>query len=133
MREIKFRFWYKEENRMVYPNDKNWELFWSWSNNFSFAPTHTGMGDWNIENKIVTQFTGLKDKNGKEIYEGDIINEEHCKPQVVIFEDGKFCLRIDNRKEMTFDINYPIKITESEIIGNIYESKHLLDNTDTKV
>jgi len=71
---------------------------------------------------VLMQYTGLKDKNGKEIYEGDIVR--HATDEgvyKVIFEDGGFYVK--NLFEYDFQtINeYPL-----EVIGNIFEDKHLL-------
>jgi len=134
-REIKFRFWYKEENRMVVPDDEEWELFWSGTNNFSFAQVNTGTGDWNIKNEDVMQYTGLLDKNGNEIYEGDIFgvysltgdfagtNEPRGK---VIFdvELGAYCVE-DVNGGWVYLSEYITK-PRYEIIGNIYENSNLL-------
>lgn len=67
MRDIKFRAWYKENEVMVYFPDKN-------ASSFCLEVCA-------IEEGLVTQYTGLTDKNGKEIYEGDIVepNQEYKK------------------------------------------------------
>ena len=62
MREIKFRVWHKERKEM-YIKDL-WANFWEEELGF----------EWNWE---VMQFTGLKDKNGKEIYDGDTIQHNN--------------------------------------------------------
>ena len=88
---------------------------------------HDGLLNWSVEDlldpengrNILMQFTGLLDKNGKEIYEGDVIKEKHCT-SYVIFEEGRFQLHQNSG-------NYVVQNTQYyEIIGNIYENPELL-------
>lgn len=83
------------------------------------------------------QFTGLKDKNGKEIYEGDMVahcwheaEEQHesCpalrSPWSIGFLNGAFCFQRDSAPNMYFN---QITDEQLEIIGNIFENPELLN------
>ena len=83
------------------------------------------------EDTIVCEYTGLHDKNGKEIYEGDVVRAYESAPLENFVSEVKW-------HDSGFWLTYPkgghcmAGEQHREIIGNIYESKHLLDNTDTK-
>ena len=81
--------------------------------------------------KTVGQYTGLKDKNGKRIFEGDIV---YCKSRldnanmVVIFECGQFRMVLSEnyRSYQTNSGFYDINCFDKEVIGNIYDNPELL-------
>jgi uncharacterized phage protein (TIGR01671 family) len=119
-REIKFRVWDKHNKRM---------LEWMY-------PVDCWMRWLNGEDKMIgiMQYTGLKDKNGKEIYEGDILEWNKHKLEVVwgivgwnlVSELFKYPHQSWNKNPSCGEVNTNGYIRASEIIGNIYENKDLL-------
>lgn len=76
-----------------------------------------------IDSKTIGQYTGLKDKNGKKIFEGDIGWDEHNECYgVVKFEEGKFLYVWENIVEDLWEVADGI-----EICGNIHENPELLE------
>ena len=77
------------------------------------------------ESTSVMQFTGLHDKNGKEIYEGDIFTFTAGKKRLtakVIFEDAMFKMKCDDG----WGAMILQKESDMEVIGNIYENPELI-------
>ena len=114
MREIKFRAWDKKEKIMIYDDES-----WSW-----FSDVY--MPDPDEDYAILMQFTGLLDRLGKEIYEGDVVRYYDSTMmwlnREVIFDVGLFGLKIDSNT-IPF---YGSSKNEWEIVGNVYENPELL-------
>lgn len=104
MREIKFRAWDESQKYMAYQGTPDLETLQSFMHHF---------GD-----QYLMQFTGLYDKNGNEIYEGDIIKGE-TRNFTVKFEEGMF----------TTDVGKYILNGDYEIIGNIHQNPELLESS----
>ena len=81
---------------------------------------------WSFDEVEIMQSTGLKDKNGVEIFEGGIGWDDHQEVHgQVIFENGAFKYEWENISEDLFEVTDDI-----EIVGNIYENSELLEGTE---
>ena len=126
MREIKFRAWNKERKEMLLPTLI--KLTTEGITNIS-CNGKDNVEYFNIGQVVeLMQFTGLTDKQGQEIYEGDIYlnneNEDDLPTETVVkFEFGKFILTDrETQKRYLEDL---VNI-EGKVIGNIYENPELI-------
>lgn len=79
--------------------------------------------------KFMGQFTGLHDKNGKEIYEGDILSIISFYPPGFDVEQERYTWAVDLDELDTFEIlHQKYGRLDLEIIGNIYETPELLED-----
>lgn len=104
MREIKFRAWDYRKKQML---------------DFDLDDAHKVIP---YTDSPIMQYTGLKDKNGKEIYEGDILHLEFYLDWIVKWHEAGFHIHILNNPE-TY---YSLVPSNREVIGNIYENPELL-------
>lgn len=115
MREIKFRAWYHESKEMSAPFDLD-------------VVAERGKGQDFKNTAILMEFTGLKDKNRKEIYEGDIVSDED-EISLVEFHEGCFGVHIPseslNQHECCQAFGEAMA-KEYEVVGNIYENPDLI-------
>jgi len=122
----KFRVWDKDSEKMIYgvgidPSGIPYSIP-------EGAEDYTQF-DYYL-NGIKMQFTGLKDRNGKEIYEGDIIDTNGGRGEVIWNEE----LAAWGVKQMVSDHTWIDRLcdwTDEEVIGNIYENQELMgDNNE---
>lgn len=120
MREIKFRAWDKKEKIMSQIDDFT-GLNYSDEYEYKYVCAHRIIQWTDLE---VMQFTGLLDKNGKEIYEGDIVESLDGNKSEIVFDRGCFVLQHEPRIRRSFD--FIAEKNYFEIIGNIYENTELI-------
>ena len=127
MRDIKFRCWDTENKQMLKVQELDFEDTF-YGGRLSIR-TDQYNDYFDIEDMILMQYTGLKDKNGKEIYEGDIVKvftSKKWRIGKIIYEYSGFTIDVTNNKELEYGRT---GIIESliEVIGNIYDNPELLE------
>jgi len=148
-REIKFRAWDKENKKM------DAVLIFMVAENKTYPHSRGyihNCQDWEehglLTNPVIMQYTGLKDKNGKEIYEGDIVSvksiiydtiepfEKSTKIEFQIFCEVIWCNKIAGYDLKKIDGDnkpdawgfYNENVNPFEVIGNIYENPELINS-----
>jgi uncharacterized phage protein (TIGR01671 family) len=133
MRELKFRVWVKTNNSQ--------QKYSGMYLVYALAPDGVTVirssvfspNIFPIDDVEIMQYTGLHDKNGKEIYEGDIVKYQISDTQHSIGD-----VQWDNLQMRFFFSGYyhgtldSYYIVKSEVIGNIYENPELLKNNNAK-
>lgn len=121
-REIKFRAWIASQQKML-----------QWGSGVISINHHQGIESvpaptyYRAEDVALMQYTGLRDANGKEIYEGDIIWRPNVGIPLLVRwneQDARFDL---TREPENMNANFIWFRDSYEIIGNIYEHPHLLE------
>ncbi|MDM7525448.1 YopX family protein [Lacticaseibacillus paracasei] len=147
-REIKFRGydpdtkrWYYgslvKQNKTTYvtsedydqnPSNTEWFILWDEMTDWCLPNRHL---QGSVDPKSIGEYTGLHDKNGRSIYEGDIVctgkdNIGDPDPMIgqVIMREGSWLIENDKKQEA---VDLFSEITSREVIGNIFEEKQLLE------
>lgn len=127
----KFRAWDKRENTMrdvaVLHFTKGGKV-----NSIEYWKTPSELKSYHVRNLVLMQSTGLKDKNGVEIFEGDVLYyipfESHINDSIVVFEKGSFCTKMLRNGKLT-SVRF-IDSEEYEVIGNVWDNPELLEESE---
>lgn len=140
MRKVKFRAWDEEFNKMIFQHDmnaglENREYYFSLSEEsielLHYDRDYSAYVRCNAE---LMQYTGMKDINGKEIYEDDIVKvSERMAGEdfigKVIYDKSEGCyLIMQGNERNNCKIIFDLDDFSHYVIGNIYENLELLDN-----
>lgn len=132
---FKFRAWDKKHGIMVYCEEEasreqihEYEALYDWDEDYGCWEYKCLSGLESLirdDNFIVEQCTGLRDRNGKLIYEGDILKGGYAKYKVV-WQGSGFVLKVKTAG------GYPLGGSADllEVIGNIHENADLLENKE---
>ena len=116
---FKFRVWNKEQQKLYFWEDLEKS---KGDNSFYWCMLQAQNDE---KNNILMQCTGLKDKNGKLIYEGDILQENWHK-YILEWGNGAYVIK-DIKTGTSYMFTSGLCIEKSEVIGNIYENIDLLE------
>ena len=124
-REIKFRMWHKKSKKMFDVESIN---FKDRSLNMWNSVMYT-LSTFSLDDVILMQYTGLHDKNGKEIYEGDIVvdKEDEVMGEITWNEEEAsfyFSILYENGTYEEEKLNDWASVLE--VIGNVYDNPELL-------
>ena len=141
MRDIKFRAWDKVSKQMLkigLMDLDDMTIYNARSGDFRCSyQRKTKYSDFeefkDVKRLIFMQYTGIKDKKGKEIYEGDVFATDNNHNFTVIYEDTRF-IGVDGDRSgkgyvCCVDSCYKNGSSSIEVIGNIYENPELLERS----
>ena len=126
-REILFR------GKHIHAMDSNEHLNGTWvygylsDENYIYGKSLEG--EFLVDENTICQYTGLTDKNGKKIFENDIVQAGWYNGTVE-YEDGCFVIKWNNIKFLRKDLGYWANLDGFQTIGNIYDNPELLEEED---
>ena len=130
MRDLKFRLIDTKSAVRIDPK----EFFITDSEVFIYYSDFDNSEKVDMRHHVILQYTGLKDKNGAEIYEGDILSTDLSRPYLIVeFRNGAFMYQCHDGGRNYYDFMEPanegLKFNTKyhEVIGNIYENPELLE------
>ena len=130
-REIKFRAWHKDLKKMFKIGQITLE-----KGTWNFEPNDRDFIGMSIPYQpsfVLMQYTGLHDKNGKEIYEGDILKFSDVDTAIVEWNEKYSSFIVKPIQDYYFDseiLGHAIEYSNVEVIGNVFEKGILLNDSE---
>ena len=127
-REIKFRAWHEKTRQMLHFSEPQFNMEYGLMSLEVTEEKFKGIANmpsacWRADEWVFMQFTGLHDKNGREIYEGDVWSWSGEIGVVSWFKErAAFCVKINDGYSKSADY-----LPLGEVIGNIHENPELLE------
>ena len=131
-KRLEFRVWDIDAKRMIFP-DKGYQGHYILTLSGKFLNLQNGVGGNEVE---VMQYTGLKDRNGVKVYEGDILQENITEEMAAVgssanvgevyFAVGTFFIDGDGPIYNHVYSNSPEILEDYKVIGNVFETPELL-------
>ena len=122
-----------------YPTKKNRTFIWVWQIGKIYCDYNCGYSPYEVDEKTICQYTGLKDKNGNKIWENDIIKpyDTVTNENYIIGWDKEmgafvFCDINTNNSLYVLVGHYIESIQSVEVIGNIFDNPELLNHVDNE-
>jgi uncharacterized phage protein (TIGR01671 family) len=131
-REIKFRAWDWKEGTMIndvgFSDNDTGRVVLQRKYNIgsrSIIPVYDVINGVTCKRAYLMQFTGLKDREGKEIYEGDVLRGTLGAKMVVMWDSDEACYFMREEGEPGYTLSAD-EVRDHEVIGNIHENPELL-------
>ena len=132
MREIKFRGMDIVNNKWLYGNLEIPLINQSKSKHFIIGYSYGQYQKHEVDPKTIGQYTGLKDRNCKEIYEGDLLQHPNGTIAEIQYSDDLAAFVAVYVQNSNTEMDYLDKeiVSKCKIVGNIYENPELLEGEE---
>lgn len=128
IRQLKFRIWSPSKNKFIDKSSHHmdyYRIYGETTQNLKACKFSCGEWLYDLDDAIIQQFTGLKDKEGKEIYEGDIILFDHSAKYGAV----KWISESDGWDYSGWhsdNMDYGGMLQSCKVIGNMFENSELI-------
>ena len=113
MKQIKFRAWTQDEKKMIYPT----RITFAGKTSYCYVPSDDY--EYQIDTENLMEYIGLKDKNQKQIYEQDWLQDDDGRKYFIVWAEDEARFELENSEDHSLRHIKDVKVMH--IIGNNYE------------